>query len=127
MRTYWPISLADLKLADGGQIIDLSQRRAVAATSGFAATLETTDQDELDLMAALAASDVAEGKHAVVVTENNATVIDDELGEVQLTGTATLNDIECILIADVESQELSWFGIQELTELAAALAAKGMS
>ncbi len=127
MRTYWPISLEDLKLADTGQTLDLTTRRAVAATSGFAATLETTDQDELDLMAALAASDLAEGKHAVVVTENEATVIDDELGEVQLSGSALLSDIECILIADVESQELSWFGIQELTELAAALAAKGMS
>ncbi|MEY4348685.1 MAG: hypothetical protein RIS43_1104 [Actinomycetota bacterium] len=127
MRTYWPISLADLKLADAGQALDLSSRRAVAATTGFATTLETTDQDELDLMAALAASDLADGKHAVVVTENNATVLDDELGEVQLSGSATLTDIECILIADVESQELSWFGIQELTELAAALAAKGMS
>ncbi|MEY4323616.1 MAG: hypothetical protein RL410_1397 [Actinomycetota bacterium] len=127
MRTYWPISLEDLNLADAGHALDLSNRRAVAATAGFAATLETTDQDELDLMAALAASDIAEGKHAVVVTENDATVIDDELGEVQLTGTAQLGDIDCILIADVESQELSWFGIQELTELAAALAAKGMS
>ena len=36
-----------------------------------------------------------------------------------------LSDIACLLIADVEAQELSWFGVQEIAELTAALGMKG--
>ena len=125
MRVYWPISLTDLKSLESGASLDVAGRTGVAATEGFAATLETADQDELDLMAALAASDIADGLHPVAVTESTASVVDDELGEVQLSGTVALADIECLMIADVDSQELSWFGIQEIAELEAALSAKG--
>jgi hypothetical protein len=125
MRVYWPISLTDLKSLESGASLDIAGRTGVAATEGFAATLETADQDELDLMAALAASDIADGLHPVAVTESTASVVDDELGEVQLSGTVALADIECLMIADVDSQELSWFGIQEIAELEAAQSAKG--
>lgn len=125
MRVYWPISLADLKALNSEKTLELTGRHGVCATEGFAATLETSDQDELDLMAALAASDLAEGAHPVAVTETEVTVIDNELGEVELKGTVALSDIECLMIADVDSQELSWFGIQEIAELEVALAAKG--
>ena len=125
MRVYWSISIETCKSLESGSRISVEGTQAISATQGFANTLETSDQDELDLMAALAASDLGLPGHAVAVGDLEAEVVDDELGEVVLKGDIALSDIACLLIADVEAQELSWFGIQEIDDLAAALQAKG--
>jgi hypothetical protein len=125
MRVYWPISIETCKALENGDSVSVDGIAAVSATEGFAHTLETSDQDELDLMAALAASDLGSSQHAVAVGDLDAQVVDNELGEVVLKGTISYSDIACLLIADVEAQELSWFGIQEIEDLAAALQAKG--
>lgn len=127
MRVYLPIEAADLtQMAAAGRLA-VAGRIAVVATAEFAATLQTDDQDELDLLAALAASDLTADSDVVAVLETEAfEILDAEVGEVQLTLPAAANgDFACLLVADVESQELSWFGVQELAELQSAIAKKG--
>lgn len=127
MRAYLPIEATDLVLLAAGGRLVVAGRPAVVATAEFAATLDTDDQDELDLLAALAASDLSATSDVVAVLETDGfELVDSELGEVRLTlPEAAAGDLACLLIADVESQELSWFGVQELAELQAAIAKKG--
>lgn len=125
MRVYWPVSRDQLLKLQDRQPLVVKSVVGVSVTDELAATLETQEQEELDLIAALAASDIAEVPSAVGVIELDATVIDSELGEVQFDATINLEDIACFLIADVESQELSWFGIQEIDSLLQSLTSKG--
>lgn len=120
MRVYLPLLASDLEALGAGRSLSLDARSAVATTPEFAVTVESDEPDELDLIAALAASDLSSGG-AVAVLECDALVVDAELGEVSVSGDFSLFDFECLLTADVESQEVSWFGVQELTELRQAL------
>ena len=125
MRVYWPVSRDQLLQLQERQPLHVQSAVGVCVTEELAATLETQEQEELDLIAALAASDIAEVPSAVGVIELEAQIIDAELGEVQFDATIDLEDIACFLIADVESQELSWFGIQEIDSLLQSLTSKG--
>ena len=127
MRVYLPIEVTELAALATGSPLPSPNRVGVVATAEFAATLETSDAYELDLLAALAASDLSKSSNVVTVLETEAfEVIDAELGEVRLIQPQLpLADFACLLIADVEAQELSWFGVQEIAELTAALARKG--
>lgn len=120
MRVYLPLLTSDLDALGAGRSLQLEGRSAVATTPEFAVTVESDEPDELDLIAALAASDLGAGG-AVAVLECDAVVVDAELGEVSVSGDFALSDFECLLSADVDSQEVSWFGVQELAELLQAL------
>ena len=117
MRVYLPLSAQDLTELAAGLPIDLSGRTGVSPTAEFAATVESDDAEELELIAALAASDLESDTNAVGVIQGEAAIVDAELGEVACEGSAALGDFECLLLADVDTQELSWFGVQELTQL----------
>jgi hypothetical protein len=125
MRVYWPVSRDQLVLLNSRTPLSLQNAEGVAVTPELAAVLETEEQEELDLIAALAASDIADGKCAVAVFEADAEIVDADLGEVSFSATIDLEDIACFLIADVDSQELSWFGIQEIDSLLQSLTSKG--
>lgn len=124
MRVYLPLLSAELDSLENGSNLRFEARSGVATTAEFAVTVESDEPDELDLIAALAASDLAPGG-AIGVLECEVTVVDAELGEVAVTGEFGLFDFECLLLADVESQEVSWFGVQELANLRQALAGAG--
>jgi hypothetical protein len=126
MRVYWPVSRDQLIELNSRNPLELQATEGVTVTDELADTLETQEQEELDLIAALAASDIAEGQCAVGVIELEAEIVDAELGEVRFSATVNLEDIACFLIADVESQELSWFGIQEIDSLLQSLTSKGI-
>lgn len=122
MRIYFPLSKSDvLELQETG-LLKAQTRIGIVATEGFKRTLETEDADELELIAALAASDLSDSSAVVTVVDTSAKVIDDELGEVEFEGEIRLIDCECLMIAYVESQELSWFGIQEIDQVIIAIA-----
>lgn len=122
MRIYFPLSKSDvLELQETG-LLKAQTRIGIVATEGFKRTLETEDADELELIAALAASDLSDSSAVVTVVDTSAKVIDDELGEVEFEGEIRLIDCECLMIADIESQELSWFGIQEIDQVISAIA-----
>ena len=126
MRVYWPVSRDQLIELNSRNSLELQSAEGVTVTDELAETLETQEQEELDLIAALAASDIADGQCAVGVIELEAEIVDAELGEVRFGATVNLEDIACFLIADVESQELSWFGIQEIDSLLQSLTSKGI-
>jgi len=123
MRVYWPVTLSDITSWESGETITLHDQSAIAATEEFALTLETSDADELDLLAALSAGDL--GGDAIGVMDSEVSVVDATLGEVTFSADVSINDIACFLIADPESQELSWFGVQEIDHLTSAISAKG--
>lgn len=125
MRVYWPVSRDQLLQLQQGQPLVVKSAVGVCVTEELAATLETQEQEELDLIAALAASDISEVPSAIGVVELDAEIVDAELGEVKFDATINLEEIACFLIADVESQELSWFGIQEIDSLLQSLTSKG--
>jgi hypothetical protein len=99
------------------EVVSLSAVSATAVTDEFSTTVESADSDELDLLAALSALDVRDNCVAIAALDLEAEVIDAALGEVQFSAELRLEDIACFLIADVEQQELMWFGIQELDQL----------
>ncbi len=121
MRIYFPLTKADVLELQKSGLLQSKVRVGIAATEGFKRTLETEDADELELIAALAASDLSESSAVITVIDTNAKIIDDELGEVEFEGAIRLIDCECLMIADVESQELSWFGIQEIDQVVSAI------
>lgn len=123
MRAYLPLSEDDIDLLSRGDSLAVEGRLAVSPTPGLAVSMETTDEEELDLIAALSAVDLAESTSAVAVLEAEGVVVDDAIGEVALTGSVPLSDVQCLLVGDLESQEVSWFGIQELDHLQAAVKA----
>ncbi len=121
VRIYFPLSKQDvLELQNQGNL-QAKTRLGIAITDGFKKTLETEDADELELIAALAASDLSESSAVVSVVDLTARVVDEDLGEVEFDGEIKLIECECLMIADVESQELSWFGIQEIDQVISAI------
>ncbi len=121
MRIYFPLIKSEVLELQKSGILPTQVRLGIAATDGFKRTLETDDADELELIAALAASDLIESSAVVTVVDIEGKVIDDALGEIEFEGEIRLIDCECLMIADVESQELSWFGIQEIDQVASAI------
>lgn len=121
MRIYFPLIKSEVLELQKSGILPTQVRLGIAATDGFKRTLETDDADELELIAALAASDLSESSAVVTVVDVEGKVIDDALGEIEFEGEIRLIDCECLMIADVESQELSWFGIQEIDQVVSAI------
>ncbi len=121
MRIYFPLIKSEVLELQKSGILPTQVRLGIAATDGFKRTLETDDADELELIAALAASDLSESAAVVTVVDIEGKVIDDALGEIEFEGEIRLIDCECLMIADVESQELSWFGIQEIDQVVSAI------
>lgn len=121
MRIYFPLIKPEVLELQKSGILPTQVRLGIAATDGFKRTLETDDADELELIAALAASDLSESAAVVTVVDIEGKVIDDALGEIEFEGEIRLIDCECLMIADVESQELSWFGIQEIDQVVSAI------
>ncbi len=121
MRIYFPLTKAEVFELQKSGTLEAQIRVGITITDGFKATLQTDDADELELIAALAASDLSESSAVVTVVDAEVKVIDDELGEVEFNGEIRLIDCECLMIADIESQELSWFGIQEIDDVIKAI------
>ncbi len=121
MRIYFPLIKSEVLELQKSGILPTQVRLGIAATDGFKRTLETDDADELELIAALAASDLSESAAVVTVVDIEGKVIDDALWEIEFEGEIRLIDCECLMIADVESQELSWFGIQEIDQVVSAI------
>lgn len=122
MRIYFPLTKAELIEMQKSGKLEAVLRIGITATEGFKKTVETEDEDELELIAALSASDLSDSSAVVTVVDLAATIVDDEMGEVEFDGEIRLLECECLMIADVESQELSWFGIQEIDQVVNALA-----
>lgn len=121
MRIYFPLTKAEVFELQKSGTLEAQIRVGITITDGFKATLQTDDADELELIAALAASDLSESSAVVTVVDAEVKVIDDELGEFEFNGEIRLIDCECLMIADIESQELSWFGIQEIDDVIKAI------
>lgn len=124
MRVYWALSEEQLAALAQGVELTLDRQAAVSVTEGFSATVESQDQDELDLLAALSALDVSENCGVIAALDCDAEIVDDSLGEVAFTADVSLNDLGCFLIADIDSDELSWFGIQEIEDVLATVRKK---
>ena len=121
MRIYFPLTKSEvIELQNSGFLAE-QNRVGIAITDGFKKTVETEDGDELELIAALAATDISDSSVVVTVLDMAANVIDDELGEVETNSQIKLIECECLMVADVESQEFSWFGIQEIDEVVKAI------
>ncbi|MEN9692465.1 MAG: hypothetical protein RLZZ330_109 [Actinomycetota bacterium] len=121
MRIYFPLTKKEvIELQESGLLAEQT-RTGICITDGFKKTVETDDSDELELIAALAATDLSDSSVVVTVLDMDATVIDDELGEVEANSQIKLIECECLMVADVESQEFSWFGIQEIDEVVKAI------
>lgn len=117
MRIFLALTMDELSRFSGAEVVSLSAVSATTVTDEFSNTVESTDSDELDLLAALSALDVRDNCVVIAALDLEAEVIDAALGEVHLSAELRLEDIACFLIADVEQQELMWFGIQELDQL----------
>lgn len=122
MRVYWAMTSAEIEQLLAATPLEVSQRVGTAVTQGFIETVETTEQEELDLLAAFSAIDSHPDSLVVGVLEVEAEITDDQFGDVAFSGSFVLEDFDCLLLADVDSQELSWFGIQEADALQGALA-----
>lgn len=117
MRIFLALTMDELSRFSGAEVVSLSAVSATTVTDEFSTTVESTDSDELDLLAALSALDVRDNCVVIAALDLEAEVMDAALGEVHLSAELRLEDIACFLIADVEQQELMWFGIQELDQL----------
>lgn len=124
VRVYLPITHEELALLDSGQSLPARPRTGVTATAELAEALSVTETDELALIAALAASDLSDESNVVAVLEAEVEVVDPELGEVRFDAELALPELECLMLADVESEELSWFGIQETADLIKTISKK---
>lgn len=113
MRIYFPLNATEISSLLESNNLNFTNQLAVSATPEMAKLLELTDQDELTLIAALTAADLANEPSAIAVLEADVTVGDAELGEVFFTQALVLTDLECWLIPDLENDQVSWFGIQE--------------
>ncbi|MEY3407271.1 MAG: hypothetical protein RL038_332 [Actinomycetota bacterium] len=113
MRIYFPLNATEISTLLESKHLDFTNQLAVSVTSEMSKLLELTDQDELTLIAALTAADLAQEPSAIAVLETDVTVGDAELGEVFFTQLVVLADLECWLIPDLETDQVSWFGIQE--------------
>lgn len=120
MRIYFPLNKEQVgELATGGTL-HFEAEIAVSPTTEFSKILETTDEDELTLIAALTAADLSQVPCVIAVAEQAATVVDAEIGEVHFTAQISLADLECWLLPDLPTDDVSWFGLQE-TETVLAL------
>ncbi len=117
MRVYWALTEEQLSSLAHGNDLTVDRQSAISVTEGFAQTVESSDQDELDLLAALSALDVNDNCGVIAALDAEGEIVDDALGEVAFSAVVTLNDLGCFLIADIDSDELSWFGIQEIDEV----------
>ncbi len=124
MRIFWALNDEQLNALAGGIDLTVSNQPAASVTPGFAVTVETQDQDELDLLASLSCLDLNENCGVIAALDLDAELVDDALGEVQFSADVALTDISCFMIADIDSEELSWFGIQEVDEVVAAVRKK---
>ncbi|MCX6403682.1 MAG: hypothetical protein NT032_07255 [Actinobacteria bacterium] len=122
MRIYFPLTKAEVLELQKSGTLAAKIRIGIAATEGFKKTVETDDEDELELIASLSAGDLSESAVVITVVDATAVVVEDEMGEVEFDGEIRLIECECLMLADVESQELSWFGIQEIDQVVSALA-----
>lgn len=113
MRIYFPLAIAEIEALVADNNLKFENSLAVSPTPEMAALLEISDSDELTLISALTAADLATSPSAIAVLETAATVGDAELGEVFFTQSLKLSDLECWLVPDLENDEISWFGIQE--------------
>ncbi len=121
MRIYFPLTKSEVLELQKSGTLAAKIRIGIAATEGFKKTVETDDEDELELIASLSAGDLSESAVVITVIDATAVVVDDEMGEVEFDGEIRLIDCECLMIADVDSQELSWFGIQEIDQVVSAI------
>lgn len=121
MRIYFPVSLDELRSMERGATINFTQKIGISPTPELATVLESTDIDELTLIAALSAADIAIQPSAIAVVEQDAQVLDAEIGEVEFSAVLGLADLECLLIADLKVDEISWYGIQEVDQVLSAL------
>jgi hypothetical protein len=121
MRIYFPVSLDELRSMERGATINFTQKIGISPTPELATILESTDIDELTLIAALSAADIAIQPSAIAVVEQDAQVLDAEIGEVEFSAVLGLADLECLLIADLKVDEISWYGIQEVDQVLSAL------
>ena len=117
MRVYWSLTREQLLALAGGVDLVLTGQPATAVTTGFADTVSTQDDDELDLLAALSSLDVNDNCGVIAALDVEAEVTDDALGEVSFSADVAVTDIGCFMIADIDAQELSWYGIQEIDEV----------
>lgn len=120
MRIYFPLNKDQVSELSSGSSLTFTDEIAVSPTQEFAVTLETTDEDELTLIAALTAADLSDEVCVIAVAEIAATVIDSEIGEVRFSAEIKLGDLECWLLPDLPTDDVSWFGLQE-TETVLAL------
>lgn len=123
MRIYFPLLITEIEALADSQVLNFERALAVSPTPELAALLEISDTDELTLIAALTAADLALSPSAIAVVEAEAEVGDAELGEVFFSGDVRLSDLECLLVPDLENDDISWFGIQETTDVIEALRA----
>jgi hypothetical protein len=124
MRIFWALNEEQLAALAQGVDLSLANQMATAVTPGFPATVETNDQDELDLLASLSCLDLHDNCGVIAALDVDAELVDDDLGEVSFSGDVSLADVGCFMIADIDSEELSWFGIQEVQEVLAAVRKK---
>ena len=117
MRVYWSLTREQLLALAGGVDLVLTGQPATGVTTGFADTVSTQDDDELDLLAALSSLDVNDNCGVIAALDVEAEVTDDALGEVSFSADVAVTDIGCFMIADIDAQELSWYGIQEIDEV----------
>ena len=117
MRVYWSLTREQLLALAGGVDLVLTGQPATAVTAGLADTVSTQDDDELDLLAALSSLDVNDNCGVIAALDVEAEVTDDALGEVIFSADVAVSDIGCFMIADIDAQELSWYGIQEIDEV----------
>lgn len=124
MRVYWSLNREQLTALAGGVDLVLTGQPATAVTAGFADTVSTQDDDELDLLAALSSLDVNDNCGVIAALDVEAEVTDDALGEVIFSAEVSVTDIGCFMIADVDAQELSWYGIQEIDDVVTMIGTK---
>lgn len=124
MRIYWALNDEQLSALAQGVDLSLEEQPATSVTPAFAETVETHDQDELDLLASLSCLDLNDNCGVIAALDVEAELVDDALGEVTFSGDVSLSDIGCFMVADIDSEELSWFGIQEIQEVIAAVRKK---
>lgn len=124
VRVYLPITHEELAVLNSGQSLPARPRTGVTATAELAEALSVTEPDELALIAAFAASDLSDESNVVAVIEAEVEVVDAELGEIRFDAELALPEVECLMLADVDTEELSWFGIQETDDLIKTISKK---
>lgn len=117
MRVYWSLTHEQLLALAGGVDVVTSGQLATSVTPGFSETVTTQDEDELDLLAALSSLDMNDNCGVIAALDVEAEIVDDALGEVRFSADVAVTDIGCFMIADVDAQELSWYGIQEIADV----------